>query len=183
MQSDKSGQRTREEAIRNWRRRRQQDAELRASYYDLEVVLRRLGRKIKEHDSQRTVITRLHKGQEVIIDSSTRSIILERRAFFIFPKRRVISFSLVTSVVIDYRHKGIHIRGNGDLWQISLNTNDTRAQNIKMDHSDEEEYTYDLAEVISQLIGKEIKENSTKPDPLHWEPVFDVTNMPRDMNL
>lgn len=183
MQSDKSPEQTRQEAIKSWRRRRQQDAELRLSYYDLEVVLRRLGSKIKEHNSQRTVITRLHKGQEVVIDRSVRNISLEKRSFFVFSKRRVISFSLVASVVTDYRYKRIHIRDNGDEWQVSLGTNDSGVRNIKIDRSNEEQYTYDLAEAISQLIGKEIKENSTKPDPLHLEPVFEAGNMPGDLNL
>jgi hypothetical protein len=43
--------------------------------------------------------------------------------------------------------------------------------------------TEDLAEAISQLIGKEIKEKSSKPDPFVWESVFENDNIPRGLNL
>jgi len=181
MQSEKSGELTREEAIRSWKRRQEQDAELRASYYDLEMVLRRLGEKIKEHNQQRTVIALLYRAQEIIIDKSTQNIMLEAQPLVGFRKRHVFSFSLITSVVIDYRRKSFSITGKNDVWQISLNTNDTEVPNIKIDHSSEEQYTFDLARAISVLIGTEVKENSIKPDPLKQKLTFDINHIPKNL--
>jgi len=181
MQSDKSGELTREEAIRRWKRRQEQDAVLLASYFDLEMVLQRLGEKIREHNRQRTVIAPLYRGKEIIIDKSTQNIVLEARPLVGFRKQHVISFSMITSVVIDYRRKSLGITGRNDVWQISLNTGDIEAPNIKIDYSSEEQYIFDLARAISVLIGKEVRENSIKPDPLMQKLTFDIDHIPKNL--
>lgn len=181
MRSDKTSELTREEAIRSWKRRQEQDAEIRASYYDLEMIIRRLDNKIKENNQRRTVIAPLYRGQEVIIDKSARNIILEERSLVGFRKQHVISFSLIISVVIDYRRKNISITGKNDLWQISLNTSAIEAPNVKIDCSSEEQYTYDLARAISVLIGAEVEEQSVKPDPLKQKLTFDIDHIPNNL--
>ncbi|MEE8413797.1 MAG: hypothetical protein V3R96_04530 [Dehalococcoidales bacterium] len=174
---------TRQEAIRSWKRRREQDDAARSSYNDLEMILGRLDKKIKEHNPQRTVIAPLYRGQEMTIDKSTRSIVLDRQPSGSSPKRQVISFSIINGVSIDYYRKRARIRGNSDVWRVSLNTGDTKIQNTTIDSSSEENYVYDLAKAIGALTGAEVKENSCKPDPPRFELVFDRDNMPKIMNL
>ncbi|MFC2014661.1 hypothetical protein ACFLUP_01565 [Chloroflexota bacterium] len=180
---DEPPQLTREQAIESWKRRREQDAELRASYYDLERVLGRLDKKIKEHHSHRTVISPLHRGQEITIDKSAENIIVEKRPLIISRKRQAISFSVVTGISIDYYRKRFRIWGNRDEWRVSLDTVETNTQDTKIERSSEELYIYDVAKVISILTGTEVKEKSGKPDPLRQELVFDINHIPKNLNL
>jgi len=183
MKQEESLEINRGDAINSWKKRRERDAEIRASFYGFEGVLERLGTKIKEHGQQRTVIAPLHRVNDIIVDRSAQSISMETRPFLFFRKRHIISFPSIISVDIDYRYKRIHSRGKGDTWRISLNTGNQRKANITVDRSNEEQYTFDLAELLSVLIGKEVRENSSKPDPQQMELSFDIDHIPKNLNL
>lgn len=102
-------------------------------------------------------------GRKIIIDNVTGRIVVENRFFFFFCSRRVIPFSAVTNVVLDYKRGSISTSGSSPSeWKVSL---DVGSEPVKIAQSKEGRDMRSKAYVISEFMGKEMIDNAAKSEP------------------
>lgn len=101
-------------------------------------------------------------GKKVVVDKLTESITLETRPFVLIHKKHTIPFSSVNALRIDYEHQGggEHSAGR-DIWKISC---DTGNKKVKIAFTTNIADGHYLANQISDLMGKEVVDNSAKPE-------------------
>jgi len=105
-------------------------------------------------------------GNRVILKKATQTITFEKRHFLMISTRRVIPFSEVRSVVIDYEAEASSRRrlsGQVDAWKVSINI---IGEKLKIDRTTNKENMVHLASEISSFIGTEQVDKSMKPDML-----------------
>ena len=110
--------------------------------------------KIKEQDEQRMVVGGSF-GNKVIIDKLTQNITVDS-GFLFFRRQRVIPFSDVRNIVIDYEQKVSEKRAH-DAWKVSINN---VGKKLKIDHTRNKASMFHLASEISSFIGTELVDNS-----------------------
>lgn len=103
-------------------------------------------------------------GTKVVIDRFAQTITTNKRSFLLVSRQRVIPFSDVRTVVIDYEQKtypgGFHGGGTTrDAWKVYLDT----AKKTEIDHKANKANMLHLASEISKFIGTELVDNSAKP--------------------
>ena len=101
-------------------------------------------------------------GHKIIIDKLTKSITLKKQHFLLIYRERVVPFSIVRNVVIDYEP---HTTASGpsgtthhNAWKVSLDI----GKKLKIDRTTNEANMFRLASEISKFIGRELVDNSAK---------------------
>ena len=104
-------------------------------------------------------------GNRIVLDKGTQSITIEKRHFLLIRTRRVIPFSDVGTVVIDYEAEITSYRtgGSRDAWRVSI---DIVGKKLSIDRTSNKANMFDLASEISSFIGTEQVDNSAKPEML-----------------
>lgn len=104
-------------------------------------------------------------GNRVVIDRSTQAITMGKRPFLLIHRQRVIPFSNVGSVVIEYEPitsgGGQYSTTARDAWKVSI---DIVGKKLKIDHTTNKANMFHLASDISSFIGTELVDNSAKPE-------------------
>ena len=110
-------------------------------------------------------ILRALMGAKIVIDKLTQTVTISRPSFFLVSRQRVIPFSDVRSVVIDYKTLtsggGDTVATWQDAWKVSL---DISGKRFKIDHRTKKADMFYLASGISEFIGRELVDNSAKPE-------------------
>jgi len=133
MEHGEQRDKTREEAAAKWQRRQKQDQR---RTEELEREPWRLSKRIKAQDPYHfvimpTLIERLlgiSVAEKIAIDKLAESITVESRYLLLIHRQRVIPFSAVRSVVIDYKYVSSSQGGGRDFWTVSLNTHNKKVQ-------------------------------------------------------
>ena len=100
-------------------------------------------------------------NKKIVLNKSTKDIVISSRPFLFFNRRHVIQFSDVDSVRIDYvAEVGFWIK-ESDNWNVSLNSS---GKLIGIDKSGQEESIINLGREISNFIGKQLEFINQKPD-------------------
>lgn len=124
------------------------------------------------------------RGRKVAIAKLTQSITLDERRFLLMRRQHIILFSAVMSVDVDKKNIWFFdilaiienfpslIRGMSfsaypakskyDAWQVSLNIG---GEKVKIDRTTNARNMVNLANKVSQFIGKELVDKSPKPKP------------------
>lgn len=175
MQNDEA-KKAREELLAKWKRRQEQEAKERKKIgeqnqrctEELEREPWRTSNLIKAQDPYHfvinppTLIERLLGSvlNKAVIDKRTESVTVERRYLFLIHRERIIPFSAVRSVVLDYHKHSFSGQGlpPGE-WKVSLNTH---GEKITIDSRDERNVMYNLADAISRIINKKLEIDSDK---------------------
>ncbi len=112
------------------------------------------------------VVLRTLVGARIIIDKPTRTVTISKRSFFLTGRQRIIPFSDVRSVTVDYEPQTSMITGeygsttiSHDAWSVSLDI----GEKFKIDHNAKESDMMNLARGISRFTGKGLVDNSAKP--------------------
>lgn len=98
-------------------------------------------------------------GKKFVLDKLTENITLEKRHFMVVNKRRVIPFSAITSVTIEYKERRSQ-SGSYDTWRVSLDIGDER---IWVDQKSKQEDIYHIANEIGRFIDKKVAVKSYGP--------------------
>lgn len=107
-------------------------------------------------------------GTKVFIDKAKQNIVVKKHVFF-FPRRqRVIPFSAVYCVRLDYvpGYSGPY-GGRPDSWKVSLNIG---SENIKIEQTANQNSMWTLAHEISEFIGCRLEDFSEKRDMARLPP-------------
>ncbi len=107
-------------------------------------------------------------GTRIVIDKLTQTVTISKRSFFLASRQRVILFSDIRSVVIDYEQQ---TSGGGagsphgvstsyDAWKVSLDI----GEKVEIDDTTNKANMLHLASEISRFIGRELVDNSAKPE-------------------
>lgn len=114
-------------------------------------------RNIRQWTSERMVIG------STIVDKSTKSIV-SRKEYILFGRRRAIPFSEVESINLEH-HRGITGVPGGlisiDTWKVCLSCKDY--ERVQVCSSENKQEQLELASILSNLLGKEIKEMKAGP--------------------
>lgn len=100
----------------------------------------------------------------VVLDKPTQTVTIRKPSLFLVSRRRIIPFSYVRSVVIDYKPQ---VSGSGEsstlerAWKVSLNIG---SEKFEIAHTTEKADMYYLASEISTFIGRELVDNSAGPE-------------------
>ena len=106
---------------------------------------------------------------KVVLDKTAESIIIEKRPFLLLDRQRVIPFSAVKAVAIDYareRPKWWHMNNTtilgeseGEVWKVAL---ETEAETIEIAHTHKRwgMPVRSLAREISRFLRKELEDHS-----------------------
>lgn len=99
-------------------------------------------------------------GDTIILDKPTQTVTMRKPSLYLFTRQHIILFSQVSSVALDYE-EGWHQEADYDLWRVSLNIGGGKSE---ITQASEEADMYTLAKEISTFIGKELVDNSAKPE-------------------
>ena len=186
MKQDEPSELTREETVAKWQRRQKQDQR---RTEELEREPWRLSKRIKAQDPYHFVImpTLIEQllgilmTKKIAIDKLTESITVESRYLLLVHRQRVIPFSAVRSVVVDYKYVSSSQGGGRDFWTVSLNAH---SKKVQIGSGSNEGDMYGLANAISRIIKKEIEVNSNKPESdIFKKKAFHKDGLPRDWKL
>lgn len=109
----------------------------------------------------------------ILIDKPAQTLTISKRSFFLTSRQRVIPFSDVRSVRIDYKQKTsprsygstYSVGGTSqDAWEVSLDIGD---ENFKIDHTTKRADMLELASEIRRFVGKEPPE-PTREELISW---------------
>ncbi len=118
--------------------------------------------RIKEQDERRIVMT-AGFFEKIEIDKMTMTI--NMRTMSTLFRKRVIPFSDVRTVVIDYeaeaKTSGYAAGARVDAWKVSI---DIAGKKFKIDRTRNKENMFHLASEISSFIGTELVDNSAIPE-------------------
>lgn len=110
-------------------------------------------------------ILRMPMAIRVALDKPTQTVTIRKPSLFLVRRQRVIPFSYVSSVVIDYdpQPSGGHPQTGTtwqDAWKVSLNI----GEKFEIAHTTDKEDMFYLASEIRRFIGRELVDNSAKPE-------------------
>jgi len=111
------------------------------------------------------LILRGFLGSKIFIDKPTQTVTINKRSFFLASRQRVIPFSDVENVVIDYEQKTSMSGPHGgttsyDAWKVSLDI----GEKVEIKNTTKKANMLYLASEISRFIGRELVDNSAKPE-------------------
>ena len=111
------------------------------------------------------ILLELLVGNRIVLDKPTQTVTIREPSPLLVRKQRVVPFSNVSSVVIDYER---WLAGGGaavviwhvDVWKVSLDI----GEKFEIAHTVNEANMLHLANEISRFIGRELVDNSAKPE-------------------
>jgi len=113
------------------------------------------------------LILRAVLSGKIVINKSTKTITINKRSFFLTSRQRVIPFSEVRNVVIDYLKITSSSGGpygggttSRDAWKVSLDI----GGKVEIKHTTKKANMLHLASELSKFIGVELVDNSAKPE-------------------
>jgi hypothetical protein len=123
-------------------------------------------------------------SDKVVVDKLTGNITIRERAFSLIPWQRVIPLSDVANVTVDYQQvQSVGVQGGSyhDEYRVCLTIGGDKA---KVDQRRAKSDMLNLAITISKFIGKELVDNSEKPDHDFFPTkTFDRDRLPKDWRL
>ena len=102
-------------------------------------------------------------GKRVVIDKLTQTVKIKERSVFLVGRHRIIPFSGITNIEIAYDRVGSGAAGSRDTWRVFLNVG---GYMVGIDHTLNRTDMQNIATEISRYIGKELVDNSEKPESL-----------------
>ena len=111
---------------------------------------------------------RILRATRIVLDKPSQTVIVRKPSLFLVRRQRVIPFSYVGSIGIDYAPE---VSGGGgpygggttseDVWKVSL---DIGGSKTEVAHTTNKGDMLHLASEISKFIGRELVDNSAKPE-------------------